>query len=79
MDTNQNLETERLKCEPPEIELDEKTQGTIRELVRVTNESQRALQLIMHTVLNCFGIKGSFYQLSEDLTKLVKILKKEEK
>ena len=79
MDTNQNLETERLKCEPPEIELDEKTQGTIRELVRVTNESQRALQLIMHTVLNCFGIKGSFYQLSEDLTKLVKIPKKEEK
>ena len=78
MDTNQNLETERLKCEPPEIELDEKTQGTIRELVRVTNESQRALQLIMHTVLNCLGIKGS-YQLSEDLTKLVKTPKKEEK
>ena len=78
MDTKQNLETERLKCEPPEIELDEKTQGTIRELGRVMNESQRALQLIMHTVLNCFGIKGS-YQLSEDLTKLVKIPKKEEK
>ena len=78
METNQNLEPERLKCEPPEIELDEKTQGTIRELVRITNESQRALQLIMHTVLNCLGIKGS-YQLSEDLTKLVKIPKKEEK
>ena len=78
MNTNQNLEPERLKCEPPEIELDEKTQGTIRELVRVMNESQRALQLIIHTVLNCFGSTGS-YQLSEDLTKLVKIPKKEEK
>ena len=55
-----------------EIQIDEKTQENIQDIVRTINELQGRLQLIMQTVLNCANIEGN-YKLSDDLTKLVRL------
>ena len=55
-----------------EIQIDEKTQRNIQDIVRTINELQGRLQLIMQTILNCAGVEGN-YKLSDDLTKLVRL------
>ena len=58
-----------------EILIDEKNQMLIRDLVKVINELQGRLQLIMQTIINYSKAEGNF-KLSEDLLRLVKIEEK---
>ncbi len=55
-----------------EILIDEKNKANIRDIVRASSELQSRLQLIMQTIVNVSGAEG-VYQLSEDLTKLIRV------
>ena len=54
-----------------EIFINENTQKDLRELVRVINESNFRIQLIVSTIINQSGASEKFV-LSQDLTKLVR-------
>lgn len=57
-----------------EILIDSKNQQAIREILKVRQEIEIRLQLVLQTLINSKDLTGD-YILSDDLTKLIKLRK----